>query len=98
MRRVGARCRTLGVMNVRRAEFRFHDGPGGGPVDTGIVIHPGDAVTLSATGTILPGAFLGVRTSPEMKLKGEWAGDSSPAEPGLVLGFDVQAVAVSSTW
>ena len=52
-------------MNVRRAEFRFHDGPGGGPVDTGITIHPGDAVTLSATGTILPGAFLGVRTSPE---------------------------------
>ena len=43
-------------MNVRRAEFRFHDGPGGGPVDTGITIHPGDAVTLSATGTILPGA------------------------------------------
>ena len=27
----------------------------------------------------------GMRT--EMKLKGEWAGDSSPAEPGLVLGL-----------
>ena len=50
---------------VRTAVFLFHDGPGGGPVDTAIVIRPGDAVILSATGTILPGAFLGVRTSPE---------------------------------
>ena len=33
-------------MDVRRAEFRFHDGPGGGPVDTGITIHPGDAVEI----------------------------------------------------
>lgn len=53
------------VAPVHAAVFRFHDGPGGGPVDTGIVILPGDAVTVSATGTILPGAFLGVRTSPE---------------------------------
>ncbi len=49
----------------RTAVCRFHDGPGGGPVATGITIRPGDAVTISATGTILPGAFLGVRTSPE---------------------------------
>ena len=52
--------------NVRDyAVVRLHDGPGGGPVDTGITLRPGDAVTLSATGAILPGAFLGVRTSPE---------------------------------
>ena len=26
----------------------------------------------------------------EMKLKGEWAGDSSPAEPGSAVGVDVR--------
>lgn len=64
--------------SVHSAVFRFHDGPGGGPVDTGITIRPGDAVTVSATGTILPGAFLGVRTSPE-----GWLGHP-PAEGALV--------------
>ena len=65
-------CRTLVDMNAdvdaasrATSVCRFHDGPGGGPVTTGITIRPGDAVTISATGTILPGAFLGVRTSPE---------------------------------
>ncbi len=62
------------------AVFRFHDGPGGGPVDTGIVLRPGDAVTLSATGTILPGAFLGVRTSPEGWL-GHPPAEDAPVPP-----------------
>jgi hypothetical protein len=69
-------------MDVWRAEFRFHDGPGGGPLETGIVIHPGDAVTLSATGTILPGAFLGVRTSPEGWL-GHPPAEDAPVPPAV---------------
>jgi hypothetical protein len=84
--RLRAPCRTLFDMKAdlrvegTTAVFRFHDGPGGGPVDTGIVIRPGDAVTVSATGTILPGAFLGVRTSPE-----GWLGHP-PAEDAPVPG------------
>ena len=77
-------------MNVRRAEFRFHDGPGGGPVDTGITIHPGDAVTLSATGTILPGAFLGVRTSPE-----GWLGHPPAEDAPVPAAIDAAANAHS---
>ena len=84
-------CRTLVGMNadldappIHSAVFRFHDGPGGGPVDTGITIHAGDAVTISATGSILPGAFLGVRTSPE-----GWLGHP-PAE-GAPVPFDANA-------
>ena len=67
--------------SVQGARFRFHDGPGGGPVDTGITIHPGDAVTLCATGAIVPGAFLGVRTSPEGRL-GEPPDDGAPVPLG----------------
>ncbi len=75
-------------MNVRRAEFRFYDGPGGGPVDTGLTIRPGDAVTVSATGTILPGAFLGVRTSPEGWL-GHPPAEDAPVPPAA--GVDANA-------
>ena len=70
----------------RTAVFRFHDGPGGGPVDTGIMIRPGDAVTLSATGTILPGAFLGVRTSPE-----GWLGHPPAEDAPVPLATDANA-------
>jgi hypothetical protein len=84
-------CRTLvdmnadlGAASVHIEVFRFHDGPGGGPVDTGITIRPGDAVTVSATGTILPGAFLGVRTSPE-----GWLGH--PAAEGAPVPSDANA-------
>jgi hypothetical protein len=44
----------------------------------------------------LAGDLLHVTYGSEMKLQSEWAGDSSPAEPGLAW-VDVQAVAVSST-
>lgn len=82
--------------SVRGAVFRFHDGPGGGPVDTGITIRPGDAVTLSATGAILPGAVVGVGTSPE-----GWLGHPPDDEAPVPVGADAHSLVArigTSAW
>ena len=43
--------------NVNHARFEVFDGQGGGLVDTGISVNPGDAVTVSASGQIWAGVF-----------------------------------------
>jgi hypothetical protein len=45
--------------------FEVFDGPGGGLVDTGIVVNPGDTVTIGATGQIWSGVVFSGTHGPE---------------------------------
>ena len=65
---------ALGV-GIDDAPFSVFDGPGGGFVDTGIAVNPGDRVTISATGRIWSGVWL----AGEHDARG-WPGH--PADPG----------------
>ena len=51
--------------NVNHARFEVFDGPGGGLVDTGISVNPGDAVMVSARGQIWARVYLTGTHGPE---------------------------------
>jgi hypothetical protein len=51
--------------DVVDAPFEVYDGPGGGLVDTHIVVNPGDTLTLNAEGMIWTGNFGWGDTGPE---------------------------------
>jgi hypothetical protein len=64
-------------VNIDGREFHVFDGPGGGLVDTGIVVNPGDHATISASGRIASGVFLSQPHGPE-----GWRGHhADPAAP-----------------
>lgn len=59
------------------ATYSVWDGPGGGTVDTGVNVNPGDTVTVSTKGQIWSGAFLSGTHGPE-----GWPGHKpDPAAP-----------------
>ena len=65
--------------DVSHARFEVFDGPGGGPVDTGITVNPGDTVTVSASGQI----WSGVWGSGTHRPGGwNWIADSNKPLPG----------------
>lgn len=76
--------------DVIGAKFFPYDGPGGGLVDTGINVNPGDKVTVSTGGEIWSGVFLAGLHGPQ-----GWPGhkaDKAAPEPdgtayALVLSF-----------
>ncbi len=55
-------------------QFQVFDGPGGGLVDTGINVNPGDTVTISASGQIWSGLIFFGTNGPE-----GWPGHQAPA-------------------
>jgi hypothetical protein len=63
--------------NVSNREFQVFDGPGGGLVDTGLSVNPGDQVTIHAEGQVWSGVFLSGTHGPE-----GWPGHKAdPAAP-----------------
>jgi len=61
--------------DISDAQFEVFDGPGGGLVDTHIVVNPGDKMTLHAEGAIWTGVIFSGDTGPE-----GWPGHN--ADPG----------------
>ncbi|MFD4143384.1 thiol-activated cytolysin family protein [Streptomyces sp. NPDC058572] len=83
--------------DVTGAHFFPYDGPGGGLVDTGINVNPGDKVTVRTTGEIWSGIFLAGLHGPQ-GWPGHKADGAAPKPDGTAFALLVSFGGASGSW
>jgi hypothetical protein len=83
--------------DIRGAHFEVWDGPGGGLVDTGISVNPGDQVTISAGGEIWSGVIFSAPHGPE-GWRGHKADPAAPLPTGTAYCLVARFGSDSGNW
>ncbi|MFU8873215.1 thiol-activated cytolysin family protein [Micromonospora sp. SL4-19] len=83
--------------DVSGAHFYPYDGPGGGLIDTGINVNPGDKVTVSTSGEIWSGIFLAGLHGPQ-GWPGHKADNAAPKPDGTAFALVISFGGAAGSW